>query len=189
MYSRIECRLRRLAHSVELVKEMKNSSFTNTLPQVAGVSGNTLKVCVMPAPPPGEFIKGENGKRDSKRSPDAGIPAARMTVFRSIFTALVLVVIIVPTRGGDGGSGRQSPVDMGRGYYAIQPNKMLLASHLQPEWEDAKLVWTKQSGPGEVEIERPDAPITWVTADQPGKYIFQLRATLEGGKPITGTTE
>lgn len=189
MYSRIECRLRRLAHSVDLVKEMKNSSFTNTLPQVAGVSGRTLKVCFMPAPPPGEFIKGENGKRDSKRSPDAGIPAASMTVFRSIFTALVLVVIIVPTRGGDGGSGRQPPVDMGRGYYAIQPNKMLLASHLQPGWEGAKLVWTKQSGPGEVEIERPDAPITWVTADQPGKYIFQLRATLEGGKPITGTTE
>jgi len=81
------------------------------------------------------------------------------------------------------------PVGIGRGYYAILPNKLLLASHLQPEWKDAKLSWTRQSGPGEVKIERPNAATTWATASQPGKYVFQLTATLDGKPPITGITE
>ena len=81
------------------------------------------------------------------------------------------------------------PVGIGRGYYAILPHKMLLASHLQPEWKGAKLSWSKQGGPGEVTIERPDAATTWATADKPGKYVFQLTATLDGREPITGTTE
>jgi GH43 family beta-xylosidase len=81
------------------------------------------------------------------------------------------------------------PVGIGRGYYAILPNKLLLASHLQPEWKDAKLSWIKQSGPGEVKIERSNAATTWATARQSGKYVFQLTATLDGKPPIIGSTE
>lgn len=81
------------------------------------------------------------------------------------------------------------PVGIGRGYYAILPHKLLLASHLQREWKNAKLSWTRKSGPGEVKIERPDAATTWATADQPGKYVFQLTAMIEGKPPITGATE
>ncbi|MAT70884.1 MAG: hypothetical protein CMJ58_15320 [Planctomycetaceae bacterium] len=83
----------------------------------------------------------------------------------------------------------QVPVSIGRGYYAILPNKLLLASQLQPEWKDAKLEWTQQSGPGVVKIERPSAAITWATADQPGKYVFQLKAAVAGRDPFTDTTE
>ena len=79
------------------------------------------------------------------------------------------------------------PVVIGCGYYAILPHKLLLASQLRPDWKDAGLSWTKVSGPGEVKIERPNAATTWATADQPGKYAFQLTATLTGREPFTGT--
>lgn len=85
-------------------------------------------------------------------------------------------------------TGPPPPVGIGRGYYAILPHKLLLASHLQAEWKDAKLSWTQQSGPAGAKIERPQAATTWASAREPGKYVFQLTATLDGKAPITAST-
>lgn len=79
------------------------------------------------------------------------------------------------------------PAVLGRGYYAILPNKLLLAGQLHPDWKDAKLAWSKLSGPGDARIERPNATTTWATADQPGMYVFRLTATLPGKEPFTET--
>lgn len=81
------------------------------------------------------------------------------------------------------------PAVLGRGYYAVLPNQLLLASQLQPDWKDASLAWSKLSGPGDVKFERPNAVTTWATANQPGKYVFQLSATLAGKEPFTGTVQ
>ena len=129
------------------------------------------------------------GRGNSTKGPETGIPSARKQLVKGVCCALSLALATAMARGDDDRPEPTPPVDIGRGYYAILPAKLLLASHLQPEWGDAKLSWTKRSGPGEVEIERPDSSITWATADQPGKYIFQLTATLQGKDPITGSTE
>ena len=76
---------------------------------------------------------------------------------------------------------QQEPVpaiSVGPGYYAILPNKLLLASRLNPplQPERTTITWTKVSGPGEVKIEKPDASVTWATATVPGKYVFRIAA-------------
>lgn len=109
-----------------------------------------------------------------------------MKFLRSI--AAIALAAASPVAGENPPPEPPPPLGIGRGYFAILPDKILLAGHLQPEWQDAKLSWTKQSGPGEVRIERPAAAITWATADQPGKYVFRLTATLPGKEPLTGTT-
>ena len=68
-------------------------------------------------------------------------------------------------------------ISMGLGYYAILPHKLLLASVIDSN--DAGRVtctWSQVSGPGEVRLERPHAPITWATAKVPGRYTFRLQA-------------
>ena len=72
------------------------------------------------------------------------------------------------------------PITVAPGYYAILPNKILLAGRLAPEMKDAAVEWTKASGPGEVKFERPTADTTWASASQPGTYVFKLKAS--GGK-------
>ncbi len=54
------------------------------------------------------------------------------------------------------------PLTVGPGYYAIIPNKILLASQINPPFDQkhATVRWTKESGPGEVRFERPDACVT-----------------------------
>lgn len=69
------------------------------------------------------------------------------------------------------------PITVAPGYYAILPNKVLLAGKLAPEMKEAAVQWTKESGPGEVKFERPTADTTWATTSQPGKYVFKLKAT------------
>ena len=83
----------------------------------------------------------------------------------------------------------QPPVGIGRGYYAILPGKMLLAAHPRSDWKDARYSWSLVSGPGGAAIERPNAGITWATAELPGKYVFQLTAAAAGKEPFSGTTE
>ena len=69
-------------------------------------------------------------------------------------------------------------ISIGRGYYAILPNKILLASEVTDEKpESIQCAWTKESGPGEVKFERPTAKTTWATATMPGQYVFKLKAT------------
>ncbi len=70
------------------------------------------------------------------------------------------------------------PLTVGPGYYAIIPNKILLASQLNPPFDQkhATVRWTKESGPGEVRFERPDACVTWASATVPGKYVFRVKA-------------
>ncbi|MEI6605085.1 MAG: family 43 glycosylhydrolase, partial [Verrucomicrobiota bacterium] len=69
------------------------------------------------------------------------------------------------------------PLTVGPGYYAILPNKLLLASKLNPPFDRnrATVRWTKESGPGDVRIERPDACVTWASATVPGKYVFRVK--------------
>jgi len=79
-------------------------------------------------------------------------------------------------------------LDVGRGYYAILPNKILLAgevSNARPE--SVRLAWTRESGPGEVKFERPTGKTTWATATTPGRYVFKLRAA-DGSASAEATT-
>ena len=68
-----------------------------------------------------------------------------------------------------------SPIQAGLGYYAILPNKILLASKISPDCTSIR--WTMVSGPGPVSIEKPDSAITWATAKEPGKYVFKITAS------------
>ena len=69
-------------------------------------------------------------------------------------------------------------IDIGLGYYAILPQKMLLASVVKggDGGGAVECVWSKVSGPGEVAFERPHAPVTYATTAVPGTYAFMLRA-------------
>ncbi len=106
---------------------------------------------------------------------------------QTLRTALVLAAALFGRAAEE--LGPQPPVAIGRGYYAILPGKLLLASQLHPEWREATLEWTKLSGPGDVVIERPAAAVSWAVADKPGKYVFQLKTTRAGGEPFTGTAQ
>ncbi len=77
-------------------------------------------------------------------------------------------------------------VSVGLGYYAILPNKLLLAGEVKAK-EAATCLWSKVSGPGEVVFERPNAPVTWATASAPGTYEFKLTAR-EGAQTAEATT-
>ncbi len=70
------------------------------------------------------------------------------------------------------------PLSVGPGYFAILPNKILLSSQLNPPFDRGRATvrWTKESGPGEVRLEKPDACVTWATADVPGRYVFRVKA-------------
>ncbi len=70
-------------------------------------------------------------------------------------------------------------VTAGPGYYAILPNKVLLASSLVvSEVSSAVTIrWSLLSGPGKVSIERPDSAITWATVELPGKYSFEIKVS------------
>jgi hypothetical protein len=110
----------------------------------------------------------------------------------SVRAAVLLTAIALAAAGAPADAAKQlqpqTPVSIGRGYYAILPNKLLLAGHLRSDWKDARLSWAKLSGPGEVSIERPNAVTTWAITEKPGQYVFQLTATLAGREPFTGTT-
>lgn len=73
--------------------------------------------------------------------------------------------------------------EAGRGYFAVLPQKVLLSG--KTDAADAK--WSMVSGPGGVVIENADAPVTWVTVKQPGKYTFLFSAHVNG-KIETATT-
>ena len=71
------------------------------------------------------------------------------------------------------------PIQAGPGYYAILPNKVLLASKHGKSFESENTIikWTKVSGPGKVIIERPDSAITWAMVTLPGKYVFKVKVS------------
>lgn len=69
-------------------------------------------------------------------------------------------------------------IDIGLGYYAILPNKILLASAVGNGGAGVlECSWTKESGPGEVVFERPKAQTTYASASVPGHYVFKLTAS------------
>ena len=76
------------------------------------------------------------------------------------------------------------PLAVGPGYYALLPQKILLAGKINPPLDAAstRLKWSMKSGPGDVSIERPESAITWARATVPGKYVFTL-TTESGAKP------
>ena len=79
-------------------------------------------------------------------------------------------------------------ISVGLGYYTILPNKLLLACTVTGEGTNGvDCFWSKESGPGDVVFERPQAPITWAKATVPGKYVLKLRAT-QGGETAEATT-
>lgn len=109
-----------------------------------------------------------------------------MSFLHAMFPACAAVVITTglpsQARGEEGravGQDNKPPaISIGRGYYAILPNKILLASEVTDgKPESIQCTWTKESGPGEVRFERPTAKTTWATATQPGQYVFKLKAT------------
>lgn len=74
-------------------------------------------------------------------------------------------------------AGAAPRLSMGLGYYSILPDKMLLTGMVMGEGNHpVDCLWTKQSGPGEVAFERPNAPTTWAKATLPGTYVFKLCA-------------
>ena len=66
-------------------------------------------------------------------------------------------------------------ISVGPGYYAILPGKLLLSS-VVGGGAAVPCTWTQESGPGTAVIERPQAPVTWATAKEPGKYVFKVKA-------------
>lgn len=72
-----------------------------------------------------------------------------------------------------------SAVFIAPGYYSFFPSKFVLSG--QPDSTyikgEYKLSWAKVSGPGEVNIERPDSAITWCSVTLPGKYEFKIVVT------------
>jgi hypothetical protein len=69
-------------------------------------------------------------------------------------------------------------ISVGLGYYAILPNKLLLTSVVDAAKPDAlEILWTAESGPGEILFERPREQTTWAVATVPGRYVFQIRAS------------
>lgn len=74
------------------------------------------------------------------------------------------------------------PFQTAPGYYAILPNKILLASKVSAPADPSqtKVQWSKVSGPGEATLEQPEAAITWGKVTAPGKYVFKAVATANG---------
>jgi len=71
------------------------------------------------------------------------------------------------------------PIKAGPGYYAILPNKILLAGKPDPALPSKGIIikWSKVSGPGEVSIEKPGSAITWAKVTVPGKYVFKVKVS------------
>lgn len=92
--------------------------------------------------------------------------------------AIGMSILMVPGSLSSEAESDGLSIDVGPGYYAILPNKILLSGEvLHPGPEPVRLGWTKESGPGEVRFERPAEKVTWATATVPGRYVFKLRAT------------
>jgi len=97
---------------------------------------------------------------------------------RHFFLMILLTITCSATYAAIDGPNETPRISVGLGYYAILPNKLLLASVVYDDNPgELKCVWTKESGPGEVVFERPNEPITWAIANKPGKYVFKIQAS------------
>lgn len=103
---------------------------------------------------------------------------------------LALMLLCSPALHAAESANNTPPViSIGLGYYAILPNKILLASEVSDEKPNAlQYNWSMESGPGEVKIERPNAKTSWATATKPGAYVFKLKAS-DGKASSEATTK
>ena len=76
--------------------------------------------------------------------------------------ALLALVLAGAARAADAPRDGALGVSAGLGYYAVLPDKILLAGAVTGgDPGPTACAWTRESGPGDVAIERPSAPITW----------------------------
>jgi len=107
----------------------------------------------------------------------------------SIVLAMLPLSLLASHAGAAAKDGSPPVISIGRGYYAILPNNLLLASEVSDARPDSlRFTWTKESGPGEVIFERPAAKTTWAAASLPGIYVFKLKATAGSASAEATTT-
>ncbi len=107
---------------------------------------------------------------------------------KGILTTFALgLLVLINLRAAEPENPSGLSIFAGPGYYAILPNKILLASKLEPSIrpDGAFIKWEMVSGPGDVNIERPDAAVTWASAKVPGKYKFRVSVS---GNAVGGDT-
>lgn len=98
--------------------------------------------------------------------------------------ALCMAMSMLP---GAVAESSQLQVDAGLGYYSIGLDHILLTSQVTGRDQGVTYQWSKLSGPGDVEFQRPEEATTYATATEPGQYVFQVAAT-DGNTTSTDTT-
>ncbi|MFO1521842.1 MAG: family 43 glycosylhydrolase [Kiritimatiellia bacterium] len=104
-----------------------------------------------------------------------------MSPIRMLARMLPVLMVTLSATGREAGP----QINLGPGYHAILPGKILLAATVRGE--GATLAWTQTAGPARVELERPQAAVTWGRAATPGRYEFTLTATRGDGVTIAST--